>query len=80
MFTVGDEVYEVTGGNRHLNGESERFTFSIPIEEFQPTLSPVEFYGMMWSGPMTATTYVGEWSYESEVEYRSGDFGLERLP
>lgn len=33
---------------------------------------------MMWSGSMTATTYVGEWSFESEAEYRSGDFSLER--
>jgi len=80
VFTVGDKVYEVTGGNRHINGKSEIFTFSIPLEELQPTLSPVEFYGMMWSGPMIENTYSGDWVFESETEYHTGEFSLERRP
>lgn len=52
VFMVGDEVYNVRGGYNGTNDEGDIFIFQIPLEEFQPTVSPVEFYGMMWSGPM----------------------------
>jgi hypothetical protein len=82
VFTVGDEVYNVTGGYNGRNNEGDIFIFEVPLEELQPTVSPVEFYGMMWSGPLTEDSYSGGWFFNSETSYLSpaGEFRLERLP
>ncbi len=82
MFTIGNEVYKVAGGNRYIDGESKIFTFSIPMDDLQPTLSPVEFYGIVWRGPMIENTYSGDWYFNSETKDRSpaGEFVLKRLP
>ena len=59
VFTVGDKVYSVTGFYNGTNDEGEIFIFKIPLDELQPTVSPIRFDGMMWSGPMTENTYSG---------------------
>ncbi len=82
VFTVGDKVYNVTGFYNGTNYEGDAFIFQIPLEELQPTVSPVEFYGMMWSGQMTEDTYSGGWFLNRGDNVRSpaGTFSLERLP
>lgn len=82
VFTVGDKVYNVTGLYSGTNDEGDAFVFQIPLEELQPTVSPVEFYGMMWSGQMTEDGYSGGWFLNSETANRTpaGEFALERAP
>lgn len=82
VFTVGDEVYNVTGFYNGTNDEGDIFIFEIPLAELQPTVSPVEFYGMMWSGPMTEDTYSGGWFLNRGDNVRSpaGEFRLEHVP
>lgn len=82
VFTVGDTVYDVTRFYNGTNDEGDIFIFEVPLDQLQPTVSPVEFYGLMWSGPMTEDTYSGGWFFNSEAEYRTpaGEFSLERRP
>ncbi len=82
VFTVSGKVYNVTGFYHGTNDEGEIFIFEIPLDELQPTVSPVEFYGMRWSGPLTENTYSGGWFFNSETANRTpaGEFRLERLP
>ncbi len=82
VFTVGDTVYNVSGFYNGTNDEGEIFIFELPLGELQPTVSPAEFYGLTWSGPMTENTYSGGWFFNSETANRTpaGEFGLERRP
>lgn len=40
VFTVGNEVYNVTGVYNGTNDEGDIFVFKIPLEELQPAVSP----------------------------------------
>lgn len=82
VFTVGETTYNVNGFYNGTSKEGDIFIFDVPLEELQPTVSPVEFYGMMWSGPMAGDTYSGGWFFNSETANftPAGEFSLERLP
>lgn len=59
VFTVGDKVYDVSGFYSGASDEEEAFIFEMPLDELQPTVSPVEFHGLTWSGSMTESMYSG---------------------
>lgn len=82
VFTVAETVYNVTGFYTGTNDEGEAYTFQIPQSELEPAVSPVEFYGMMWSGQLTETSYSGGWFLNSEEAGRTpaGTFTLARQP
>lgn len=87
VFIVGEAVYNVTGVNTGLtddaNAGGEIYIFQIPLEALQPAVTPVEFYGMNWSGSLTDTSFSGDWFFktsQASVEDRAGTFALEREP
>ncbi|ADI15971.1 hypothetical protein [Truepera radiovictrix] len=82
VFTVGDEVYQVTGCYSGASDEGDVFVFTIPLEALQPTRSPPRFYGMSWSGSLVGNDYSGYWSFNSEESpyVPAGTFFLKRLP